>query len=67
MITPKESEIIMYKCDVCNSQIIEEEIKGNFYIKVMNQKEFNESGGYSPSIIHYCSWECLEEFIKQEE
>lgn len=55
------------QCDICNKEMTENETKGNFYIKVMNQKEYNESGGHSPIILHYCSWECLEDFMKQEE
>ena len=58
---------MVYNCDMCNIEITEKKTCGNFYIKVMNQMKSNDSGGHSPIIMHYCSWECLEKFIKQEE
>lgn len=56
----------MNKCYMCNKEVSITEKPGNFYIKVMNQTENNEYFGNKPIYVWFCSWEHLEDFIKQE-
>jgi len=51
---------------MCNKEVSITEKPGNFYIKVMNQTENNEYFGNKPIYVWFCSWEHLEDFIKQE-
>ena len=65
--TPRDWRgIKMPKCEMCPKNIEPIKVKGNFYIEVMNQSRDNGQKGEKPYDLYFCSWECLENFQKQE-
>ena len=55
-----------YKCEVCNKIVVTSEMRGSFYIRVMNKSKDNEHFGMATINLYFCSWDCIEKFINTE-